>query len=58
MIKRKNRNYSSEFKPEAVALVTEQGYSVPKAAAFLGGSQISSYITGKPSLWQSSLVTH
>lgn len=36
MIKRKNRNYSSEFKPEAVALVTEQGYSVPKAAASLG----------------------
>lgn len=36
MTKRKNRSYSIEFKQEAVALVTEQGYSVPKAAASLG----------------------
>ncbi|KUI97137.1 transposase [Vibrio sp. MEBiC08052] len=36
MIKRKNRTYTNEFKQEAVALVTEQGYSVPKAAASLG----------------------
>ncbi|GGI78459.1 hypothetical protein GCM10009332_14830 [Shewanella gelidii] len=36
MTKRKNRTYTSEFKQEAVALVTEQGYSVPKAAASLG----------------------
>ncbi|MCW2258509.1 transposase [Providencia alcalifaciens] len=28
--------YTTEFKQEAVALVTEQGYSVPKAAASLG----------------------
>lgn len=36
MTKRKNRVYTTEFKQEAVALVTEQGYSVPKAAASLG----------------------
>ena len=48
MIKRKNRNYSSEFKPEAVALVTEQGYSVPKAAASLGAPiQLESQVCGR-----------
>ena len=36
MTKRKNRVYSNEFKQEAVALVLEQGYSVPRAAASLG----------------------
>ncbi len=36
MTKRINRSYTTEFKQEAVALVTEQGYSVPKAAASLG----------------------
>ncbi|WP_353517147.1 IS3 family transposase [Thalassotalea sp. SU-HH00458] len=36
MTKRTNRSYTVEFKQEAVALVTEQGYSVPKAAASLG----------------------
>ena len=36
MTKRKNRSYTDEFKQEAVALVTEQGDSVPKAAASLG----------------------
>ncbi|TMO71403.1 transposase [Pseudoalteromonas aurantia] len=36
MTKRTNRNYTAEFKQEAVALVTGQGYSVPKAAASLG----------------------
>ncbi len=36
MKKRTNRVYTLEFKQEAVALVTEQGYSVPKAAASLG----------------------
>ena len=36
MTRRKNRTYTNEFKQEAVALVTEQGYSVPKAAASLG----------------------
>ena len=35
MTKRTNRSYTAEFKQEAVALVTEQGYSVPKAAASL-----------------------
>ena len=34
--KRTNRTYTSEFKKEAVALVTEQGYSVAKAAESLG----------------------
>ncbi|NOU50480.1 transposase [Pseudoalteromonas sp. JBTF-M23] len=28
MTKRKNKSYTTEFKQEAVALVTEQGYSV------------------------------
>ena len=32
MTKRKNRSYTNEFKQEAVALVLEQGYTVPKAA--------------------------
>ena len=36
MKKRTNRFYTAEFKQEAVALVTEQGYSVPKTAASLG----------------------
>ena len=36
MTKRTNRAYTAEFKQEAVALVTEQGYSVAKAAASLG----------------------
>lgn len=36
MTKRKNRSYTAEFKQEAVALITEQGYSIPKAAASLG----------------------
>ncbi len=36
MTKRKNRVYTSEFKEEAVALVTEQGYTVIEAAASLG----------------------
>lgn len=34
--KRSNKQYSKEFKEEAVALVTEQGYSVAKAAESLG----------------------
>ncbi|MFC4281438.1 IS3 family transposase [Thalassotalea piscium] len=36
MTKRKNKTYSTEFKQEAVALVTEQGYTVTEAAASLG----------------------
>lgn len=35
MTKRTNRSYTTEFKQEAVALVTDQIYSVPKAAASL-----------------------
>ena len=34
--KRVYQSYSREFKVEAVALVTQQGYSVPEAAASLG----------------------
>lgn len=36
MTKRINKTYTAEFKQEALALVTEQGYSVPKAACSLG----------------------
>ena len=36
MTKRKRRNYSNEFKEEAVKLVIEQGYSVVEAARNLG----------------------
>ncbi|CRL60861.1 TPA: transposase [Proteus mirabilis] len=36
MKKRTNRFYTAEFKQETVALVTEQGYSVPKTADSLG----------------------
>ncbi len=36
MKKRTNSVYTTGFKQEAVALVSEQGYSVPKAAGFLG----------------------
>jgi transposase len=34
--KRTYKQYTKEFKQEAVALVTEQGYSVPDAAKSLG----------------------
>ena len=34
--KRAYQSYSREFKAEAVALVTQQGYSVPEAVASLG----------------------
>lgn len=34
--KRKNKSYSKEFKEEAVALITEQGYSVADAAKAVG----------------------
>jgi transposase len=35
MTKRTNKQYPNDFKHEAVALVTEQGYSVAEAAASL-----------------------
>ena len=38
MPKRKRRNYTDEFKAEAVKLVTEQGYSLAVAARNLGVS--------------------
>ena len=34
--KRQYKSYSAEYKEEAIALVTEQGYSVSEAAASLG----------------------
>jgi transposase len=34
--KRQYKTYPKEFKEEAVALVTEQGYSVPEAAKAVG----------------------
>ena len=36
MSKRSRRNYTDEFKNEAVKLVTEQGYSIAEAARNLG----------------------
>ncbi len=45
--KRTYKQYSKEYKEEAVALVPEQGYSVPEAAKSLG---IASNIL---SLWKS-----
>ena len=36
MTKRKNRTYSNEYKKEALALVTEQGYSVSETTTSLG----------------------
>ncbi|MBS3827951.1 hypothetical protein EHQ54_11800 [Proteus mirabilis] len=36
MKKRTNSVYTTGFKQEAVTLVSEQGYSVPKTAASLG----------------------
>ncbi|MFT4746899.1 MAG: transposase [Congregibacter sp.] len=35
MTKRTNKQYPNDFKQEAVALVTQQGYSVVEAAASL-----------------------
>ena len=34
--KRTYKSYPKEFKEEAVVLVTEQGYTVPKSAESLG----------------------
>lgn len=56
MKKRTNRIYTTEFKQEAVASVTEPGYSVPKAAASLG-SPINYFITGKQNSTLSNRVT-
>ena len=35
-VNRKNRTYKTDFKEEAVALISEQGYSVSEAANSLG----------------------
>ena len=54
--KRTNKHYSKDYKEEAVALVRDQGYSVPEAAKSLGlasnmlyrwKEQIESQLTGK-----------
>ncbi len=39
--KRTYKQYSKEYKEEAVALVQEQGYSVPEAARTLGIAIVS-----------------
>ena len=36
MTKRKNKVYTNAFKQEAVALVTEQGYSMSESSSSLG----------------------
>ena len=36
MTQRKRRRFTPEFKQEAVALVTEQGYSIARAAQAVG----------------------
>ena len=36
MSKKKRRNYSREFKKEAVALITDKGYSIAEASRNLG----------------------
>ena len=46
---RKYKSYSKEFKQEAVALVTEQGYSVAEAAAAVGVTPIK-FTTGNNGL--------
>ncbi len=38
---KKRKNYTTEFKTEAVRLVTEQGYSISQAAESLGCSTYS-----------------
>nr|MBO8919230.1 transposase [Proteus mirabilis] len=56
MKKRTNSVYTTGFKQEAVALVSEQGYSVPKAVASLG-SPINYFITEKQNSTLSNQVT-
>ncbi|MDH3723642.1 MAG: transposase, partial [Desulfobacteraceae bacterium] len=36
MVKKKRRNYTKEFKEEAVRLITEEGYSYAEAGRNLG----------------------
>ena len=45
--KRVYKNYPKEFKEEAVALTTEQGYTVAEAAKSLGTRANQLYMTGK-----------
>ena len=62
--KRTYKQYSKDYKEEAVALVREQGYSVPEAAKSLGiasnmlyrwKEQIESQLEGKSLLGKRSL---
>ncbi len=39
MTQRKRRRFTPEFKQEAVALVTEQGYSIARAAQAVGTNE-------------------
>ena len=46
--KRTNKQYSKEYKEEAVVLIRDQGYTVPEAAKSLGiASNIASDLEGK-----------
>ena len=59
MIKKKRRNYTKEFKEEAVKLVTERGYSLSEAGRNLGVNanmlgrwkkEVEGYVEGELSL--------
>lgn len=45
--KPKNKSYSKAFKEEAVALITEQGYSVAEAAKALGYGRTNCIVGSK-----------
>ena len=47
--KRVYKTYTQEFKKEAVALVTDQGYSVAEAARSLGVNTNTCFTSGKNS---------
>lgn len=48
--KRKNKTYTTQFKEETVALVTEQDYTVVEAAEAVEGDLIKSTIGSNGSL--------
>jgi transposase-like protein len=51
MTKRKRKNYTKEFKDEAVKLITVQGYSVAEASRKLGVPPVPFFMTqGTPQI--------
>lgn len=48
------RTYTPEFKAEAVKLVTEQGYSLAKAASSLGICDLGAHVEKTDALFGSS----